>query len=113
MKAYTDIEQSKKLAEILPIETANMRYDEYISYIDGTPKVGYKKGVADGIPCWSLAALLKVIRKSVGYELLCNGTSITIKCELGDNPWSIEINKDNELDACVEMIIKLHEQKLL
>lgn len=39
MKSYTDLEQSKKLAEILPIESADMRYDEYISYIDGTPKV--------------------------------------------------------------------------
>lgn len=26
MKSYTDIEQSKKLAEILPIESADMRY---------------------------------------------------------------------------------------
>lgn len=26
MKAYTDIEQSKKLAEILPIESADMYY---------------------------------------------------------------------------------------
>lgn len=43
MKAYTDIEQSKKLAEILPMESADMRYDEYTSHIDGTPKVGYKE----------------------------------------------------------------------
>lgn len=27
MKAYTDIEQSKKLAEILPIESADAFYD--------------------------------------------------------------------------------------
>ena len=26
MKAYTDIEQSKKLAEILPVESADMYY---------------------------------------------------------------------------------------
>ncbi len=40
MKAFTDVEQSKKLAEILPIESADMYFN-------------------DNEPCWSLAALLE------------------------------------------------------
>ena len=60
MKAYTDIEQSKKLAEILPIESADM-----FLALNGTQPV-MSKYIDDGfvttdntaIPCWSLAALL-------------------------------------------------------
>ena len=42
MKACTDIEQSKKLAEILPIESADMMWDDW-SLIDEGWKlsVGY------------------------------------------------------------------------
>ena len=29
MKSYTDLEQSKKLAEILPLESADMSYRPY------------------------------------------------------------------------------------
>ena len=121
MKAFTDISQSKKLAKILPLESADMYYFTIIrDYPYSQGKIKTIAKIMDGsfssdydTPCWSLAALFIVIRKSVGYELLCNGTSITIKCELGDNPWSIEINKDNELDACIEAIVKLHELNLL
>ena len=119
MKSYTDLEQSKKLAEILPLESADMRYDEYISYIDGTPKVGYKKGVTDGIPCWSLVALLSVLPKCIGGSVL--------RMDMSENDFNLwfddlsgivdeilpDITKDNSIDACYEMILKLYEQKLL
>lgn len=119
MKSYTDIEQSKKLAEILPIDSADMRYDEYISYIDGTPKVGYKKGVTDGIPCWSLAALLGVLPKYIDGSVL--------RMDIGENDFNLwfddlsgivnillpDITKDNPVDACYEMIIRLNELKML
>lgn len=116
MASYTSLEQSKKLAEFLPPKSADMRFC-FSHALGGRitghyPMLGREPSLGT-VPCWSCAALLKVIRETVGYELLCNKTSITIKCELGDNPWSIEINKDNELDACVETIIKLHEQNLL
>ena len=117
MKSYTDLEQSKKLAEILPIETADMRYDEYISYIDGTPKVGYKKGVIDGIPCWSLTALLCVLPDEVGdnHYLTLNKEGKEYCCCYEDNNGNSfrHTFADNLVDACVEMIIKLHEQNLL
>ena len=64
IKAYTDLEQSKRLAEILPLDSA----DCYWSYdsLQGFHRIewfedGYNKlsqlGEKD-IPCWSLAALL-------------------------------------------------------
>ena len=120
MKSYTDLEQSKKLAEILPLESADMRYDEYISHIDGTPKVGYKKGVTDGIPCWSLTALFSVIPKHIkDYNVL--------RIDISENDFAIWYDEigygvNNELpditmkcpiDACVEMIVKLHELNIL
>lgn len=74
IKAYTDIEQSKKLAEILPIDIADMWYSIY-----GNPKynptIAYKGeqwflcqiriSRHIDIPCWSLAALLKLIPKHI------------------------------------------------
>ena len=80
MKSYTDLPQSKKLAEILPIESADMKYG-YIApynysdrmYDGGYDEVPYHKDFLkknpnfseneyDGeLPCWSLAALLKFL----------------------------------------------------
>lgn len=107
MKAYTDIEQSKKLAEILPIESADMGW-----YYSRDPQaarnqmwVGTKAENAD-IPCWSLAALLNVIpsgkvlihdKGNHGYKCICKN----IDSNFYDNP----------IDACYEMIIKLNELK--
>lgn len=121
MKSYTSLEQSKKLAEILPLESADMRYDEYISHIDGTPKVGYKKGVTDGIPCWSLAALLEQIPSDLGSSTLtiekCDSEPFKYGLNYHDM-WGREDDiqtkyYDDLVDACYEMIIKLNEQKLL
>lgn len=123
MKAYTDLEQSKKLAEILPIESADMCFN--ISQRHNMPPLmtPYSKfneffnmETPDFlIPCWSLAALLEIIKKLVGYSLQSLDThTVFMNCELGDKPYNIETeNYDNPIDACVEMIIKLHEQKLL
>ena len=68
MKSHTDIEQSKKLAEILPIESADMYYDKIDVEIDGgkaIPEVLHSKlcsGDLDVvIPAWSLSALLELI----------------------------------------------------
>jgi hypothetical protein len=71
MKAYTDIEQSKKLAEILPLESADMKWYFWKSEIDAPklPSFGYSKNAAENyksteavyLPCWSLAALLGIL----------------------------------------------------
>jgi hypothetical protein len=118
IKSFTDLKQSKKLTEILPKESADMGW-----YYSSNPLaarhqmwLGTKTENAD-IPCWSLAALLNIIRKVVGYTLQTTynkDPKVFIVCELGDKPYTIEsLEYDNEIDACYEMIIKLNEQKLL
>lgn len=132
MKAYTDLEQSKRLIEFLPIESADMRYDEYTSHIDGTPKVGYKEGITDGIPCWSLAALLgmlqvftiptafsvkvstpSLIKIENGYKLTYIGDYTPMINNGLDIETPIESVADNPVDACFNMILKLKEGGLL
>ena len=111
MKAYTDIEQSKKLAEILPIESANMFYDQYGVIRIGNPKERYSD--YHQLPVWSLAALIDVLpRIDIEKEIWSADTfDYRVKAYIGDGyvgDWF-----DSPLDACVDMIIKLDEQKLL
>ena len=67
MKAYTDVKQSKKLAEILPIESADMYYHNRIDIkYQGIIPIEYKHGnplLSQEIPAWSLAALLGVMKE--------------------------------------------------
>ena len=70
MKSYTDIPQSKKLAEILPIESADMCYIKHSSSDNPTWEfnedfppmilgdVPINEITAETLPCWSLAALM-------------------------------------------------------
>lgn len=110
MKSYTDIEQSKKLAKILPIESADMFYTSLNS---DYPWIWIDKHLmeVEDIPCWSLSALLGVLEHP--------------RCFQGDKPtyWFCgcfgkdklyhEVEADNPVDACVAMIEKLNELKLL
>ena len=124
MKSYTDIEQSKKLAEILPLESADMYYYSYMSI--GEPfYMSYHNVIEDSqklakndIPCWSLTALLSVL------PTLDDRNAILCK-DIRYNKWHICYHStatlsiidteryDNPVDACYEMIIKLHELNLL
>lgn len=61
MKSYTDVEQSKKLAEILPIESADMTYDWAVIDKEYSTIPYCRKPIDDELPCWSLAALLEQI----------------------------------------------------
>ena len=111
MKSYTDKEQSKKLAEILPIESADMWYDRCgtPSFIDKyvTHESIKSNKYHDIIPCWSLASLIGVLPK---YEIHGNGKTITLDVNLE----ALETEGDETLlDLVVNMIIHLHEQNLL
>ena len=114
MKAYTDLEQSKKLAEILPLGSADMYYDVDSYGVQTTPEVLITSVVRKkDIPCWSLAALLGVLpRIDIEKEICSDDTfDYRVKAYIGDGyigDWF-----DNPLDACVDMIFKLDEQKLL
>ena len=124
MRSYTDIEQSKRLAEILPIESADMRYhtisqynlypcDEIVYTID------FSKPSGIDIPCWSLAALLSVLPKNlnIGRPSLDSNYMGYYWIQYYDefmkpNNYKTECF-NNPIDACYEMIIKLNELKML
>lgn len=131
IKSYTDISQSKKLAEILPIESADMKWFFWKEEIDAPklPTFGYSKTAAESykdteavyLACWSLAALLNILHsreKDIpglsggGYK---DGKYISDWCldyefENGDYQKTFA---DNPVDACVAMIINLCERDLL
>lgn len=114
MKSYVDLEQSRKLTEILPLESADM------CYIKGKAHLGFLyeeyKEAGDSVlqdyePCWSLAALLSLI-PYVSLEEYNGAWSC--------NSYDKETHKHvfgkvtgDSIDACYEMIVKLHELNLL
>jgi hypothetical protein len=115
IKSYTDIEQSKKLAEFLPIESADMCYPkDAFEYHYAKEPVCHYSGIGLAHPCWSLVALLDVLPNGTDIvkeeadteneKYMCTvGVKDDIICTFGNNP----------VDACVAMIEKLHELNLL
>lgn len=122
MKSYTDLEQSKKLAEFLPIESADMIYPSDFDF----PFVWIEKPKKDknATPCWSLAALLEeipsTILNNVDEDLKLHidkdnlQYSLFYENEYTGDMFEIETELcDDMIDACYEMILKLHEQNLI
>jgi hypothetical protein len=120
IKSFTSLEQSKKLAEILPIESADMRYIciDICKELKYMPEPRFIKSIPDhadeyDVNAWSLSALLCVIRETIGYTIY-GVNNVYMSCDLGDKPWKLETEVyDNEIDACVDMIEKLNELNLL
>jgi len=113
MKSYTDLSQSKKLAEFLPIESADM----FWLVLGNTPRVhvltepisNYSQW--ESYPCWGLAKLLDILP----YPTLAQHANglWSLTAWVGTvKPYSVD-GYDNKIDACYEMIIKLHELKML
>lgn len=126
MKSYTDIEQSKKLAEILPIESADMCYRAYMEE-GGIPDYGvtlcpYQFASWIGVPCWSLAALLNYMRETDYFpDILADEHSVEMSVIYCDNeegntlhPFhKISVEEETFVDAVVNLIVKLKEQELI
>lgn len=106
MKSYTDIEQSKKLTKILPFESADMYYP--YNGIETYPEVKNGLETKTALYCWSLAALLSVLPN---YQLQTQDDGIGILCSC-NGKFNI-VTASNPIDACVEMIIRLNELKML
>lgn len=152
IKSHTDLKQSKKLAEILPLESADMVYvhtvdlegDEHydIDFRNNQPLF------EDDISAWSLTALLNVLPYRIklsndaidadgnpAYKNECYKFSIN-RCGLFGDKWNTQYygkhqrqlgkrykelyidllfseNYNNLVDACYELILKLHELNLL
>lgn len=129
MKNYTDLEQSKRLAEFLPPESADIiltleenseltsypiirNYSEFYNYLrifeleDEYIKHTY-------IPAWSLTALISILpRIDIEKEICVDDTyDYRVKAYIDDGyvgDWF-----DDPIDACYNMIITLHELNLL
>lgn len=113
IRAYTTIEQSRKLAEILSLESADM-------YWWSSGKRYYIEAMDDGdfnekeghVRAWSLAALLGTLaeNKICHYDdrYYCQYMS-----EGDEFPIYSTAEYDNPVDACVAMIEKLNELKML
>lgn len=88
MKSYTDIEQSRKLFEILPIESADMKYPYFGDGQYGTTALfGEPIEFSGGkdIPCWSLAALLSLMPKLYDEDDPNDGGCQPVLCKGFDN----------------------------
>lgn len=124
MKAYTDLEQSRKLEEILPIESADMTCigTEFVPYPYCESKF---KGEDNVYPAWSLAALLSVLPSRL-FDSTPKRKELYILPDLDKSycfyrqfavktKGKIYLLTEGEclVDACYEMILKLHELKLL
>ena len=136
MKSYTDLEQSKKLAEILPLETADMflALNGHIPVMSKYIDDGLITADITAVPCWSLAALLDILPNeiSTGEELHNKYQIVIRKYNGGDNTtwyqiaygnnrgssgcWHDMINtgeRQNLIDSCVDMIFLCKEHKWL
>lgn len=139
-KAYTDINQSKMLAEILSPESADMWFGcigesmtmchvgNYLLELQCRQDIDYRKTQPKIIcPCWSLAALLEIINECCRYgvrlkflrstfdgfgNVLKNVWCITTDTSKTE-PFIDVVYADNALDAAVNIVLKLHEQKLI
>lgn len=102
-KTYTDLEQSKRLAGILSIESADGYWcrsfssQTYKVYTKGTPNLNS----GEHTPCWSLSSLLNYLW-SQGDVIIH-----TI-----NNQWELDCvthveYAENLIDACVNMIFSI------
>lgn len=112
MKTYTDIEQSKILSEFLSHKSADMYY-----WCGEDLRIGGHKAmdIDYDIPCWSLAALLDILPyPQLSKDNLGNGKYYGWMVSVyPDNCRYDSCWHDNSIDACYEMVIKLHELKML
>ena len=119
MKSHIDLPQSRILAEFLlhdsadqtweriAIASANLNVPEELQYRhNGNMPFKCYSGI--GVPCWSLTALLDVLppgkalihdKGNLGYKCICKNVDTNFH--------------NNSIDACYEMVIKLHELKML
>lgn len=109
MKAYTDIKQSKMLAEILPLESADM---SWVGNGLGKPfarTIPIKGNPEELCACWSLAALLDVLPKIHKQKPLLD----LEECSILYSGTDIYIEASNPVDACVDMIVRLKKHNLI
>lgn len=123
MKSYTDLEQSKKLAEILPLESADMGWNVFVDDsirclpIDDWDLVKDGSGNVKFYPAWNLAALLKYLSEikpqEYTFTLTVSEGKWCLGCMVYGRGYIRDEFNDVPIDACVAMIEKLNELNLL
>lgn len=129
VKSYTSKEQSEMLIKLgIPIESADMWY-QHIGYsiTDGKEKPTYFPMIIrdwksdDDIPAWSLAALRACLPPGISIDGILY---VFESHNTFDNAWVYEYKFEdisaplyskskNEIDAAVDMIIQLKENKMI
>ena len=122
IKGYTDIEQSKTLAEILSPESADMYYRDWKRMTKYIHIAHVGSANEKDLPCWSLTALLSVLPD----EITDNGDvyrnmffhlkgKYIIQYPRLTTLWPalLSVEADNPIDACVNMIAKLKENNFI
>ena len=126
---YTSIEQSKKLLELgLDYKTADMWYGVFHGYIGGSdwdddsavetsevakyPSQIENASKREGVPCWSVGALLDLMPFPVLYTQMMGG-GIFWGCKVQfpydeQEPHIID-GQISQIDACYNMIVWLLE----
>ena len=128
MKSYTDIDQSKKLVEFLPLESADMFWkngisDKYIQCFTPFVSDEYRTNIDYDydVPCWSLTALRNLLPPAIKPN---KNTYLFESHNTFDKSWVYRYYNEydasylyckntSEIDACYELILKLDELKML
>jgi hypothetical protein len=130
MKAFTDIEQSKKLAKILPIESADTfiadvfdkekETHSYNFHILSTWRCntfeelkGRENKFVHFIPCWSLSALLSVIKPINENTYTIRGTLDGGATISFDEITNVMFQEEEIIDAIFEMVCWLKKNRKL
>ena len=106
IKSFTSLEQSRRLGKFLPNESADMYYREWKRDTKNIRIANVGTADESDLPCWSLAALLNVLSSATLDS--SNDHHYRLHCMERFTEWY-----DNAIDACVAMIEKLHELKML
>ena len=129
MKSCTDLGQSKKLAEILQLEGADMYYsrDEttyaktltkyditHANVLYGSCDIQYFN-IREWTPCWSLAALLDILPLEVSFNRQTDGVDTYYYIASCDARYcDVYTHRHiNVVDACYEMVTILKERNLI
>lgn len=114
MKIYTDTKQSEKLVQLLSTDCADGVWVRYAMRGDGLDvpdemqfihcEIPFKLYSGIGIPSWSIVALLNSLSPATTLDISEGpDKQYRIHCKERFSEWH-----DNPIDACYEIILKLH-----
>lgn len=120
IKSYTDVEQSRKLIRMLPIDSPDMYIDTNVTpnyigrmYIDEEKSEMCIESMIHNrlIPSWSLSALLAVLpNASLNFNSATNNWWVHVYTK---EQSILETGYDNPIDACAKIIETLFNRGLL